>query len=138
MNPALEAQAVGRVHRLGQKREVEIIQLVVKDSVKEWLASLIRKKYGAASANPIDAAAKAAPVGSLATDKSVLLAQEFDYLLGVSKETEAAEAVSAPTAAMAAASAATVPPAIVKTESVRRSKRNDNNQDDPDVDGMEV
>jgi SNF2 family DNA or RNA helicase len=34
LNAALEAQAIGRVHRLGQKRQVEIIRLIVKDSIE--------------------------------------------------------------------------------------------------------
>jgi len=34
-NPAVEAQAsIERVHRLGQKRNVKIIRLVMKDSVE--------------------------------------------------------------------------------------------------------
>jgi SNF2 family DNA or RNA helicase len=32
-NPALEAQAIGRVYRLGQKRRVETIRLLMNDSV---------------------------------------------------------------------------------------------------------
>lgn len=34
LNPALEAQAIGRVHRLGQKRQVEIIRLIVDNSIE--------------------------------------------------------------------------------------------------------
>ena len=46
MNPALEAQAIGRVHRLGQKRDVEIIRLQVKDSLESRLVGSLKEKYG--------------------------------------------------------------------------------------------
>jgi superfamily II DNA or RNA helicase len=45
-NPALEAQAVGRVHRLGQKRSVEIIRLLMKDSVDSRMVEMLEKKHG--------------------------------------------------------------------------------------------
>ena len=45
-NPALEAQAIGRVHRLGQKRPVEIIRLVVKNSVETRIQKMLKKKFG--------------------------------------------------------------------------------------------
>ena len=49
MNPALEAQAVGRVHRMGQKREVFVKRLVMKDSVEAQIMKLsTRKMKGAA------------------------------------------------------------------------------------------
>lgn len=34
LNPALDAQAIGRVHRLGQKRQVEVVRLVVENSIE--------------------------------------------------------------------------------------------------------
>jgi hypothetical protein len=34
-NPALEAQAIGRCHRLGQKRPVETIRLIAKGSFEK-------------------------------------------------------------------------------------------------------
>lgn len=49
-NPALEAQAIGRVHRLGQKRPVEIIRLVVKDSVETRIQKMLHKKFGSPTA----------------------------------------------------------------------------------------
>jgi SNF2 family DNA or RNA helicase len=49
LNPALEAQAIGRVHRLGQTKAVEITRLVVKDSVESRIMDVQRKKYGAKS-----------------------------------------------------------------------------------------
>jgi hypothetical protein len=49
MNPAVEAQAVGRVHRLGQKREVEITRLIVEDSVETRMLKYLELKYGISS-----------------------------------------------------------------------------------------
>ncbi|KAF2684131.1 DNA repair protein rad5 [Lentithecium fluviatile CBS 122367] len=43
-NPAAEAQAVDRVHRLGQTREVEIKRFIMKDSFEEKMLELQRKK----------------------------------------------------------------------------------------------
>ena len=34
-NPALEEQAMARVHRIGQKRPVTTIRFVMKDSLEE-------------------------------------------------------------------------------------------------------
>ena len=49
LNPALEAQAIGRVHRMGQTREVCITRLVMQRSVEERIleaqkASLLPEK----------------------------------------------------------------------------------------------
>lgn len=43
-NPAAVAQAVDRVHRLGQTRPVRIIQLVMKESIEEKILELAKKK----------------------------------------------------------------------------------------------
>jgi superfamily II DNA or RNA helicase len=34
LNPALDAQAIGRVHRLGKKRQVEVVRLIVENSIE--------------------------------------------------------------------------------------------------------
>jgi len=52
-NPALEAQAIGRVHRLGQKRAVTITHLVMEDSVETRIRTMLEKKYGSASATAV-------------------------------------------------------------------------------------
>jgi len=106
-NPALEAQAIGRVHRLGQKRAVTITHLVMKDSVESRIRKMLEKKYGSASATAVldDAegtddddddkkpAAKPAALGSIATDKATVMEDEFDLLFGV--ETTASTAAAA-------------------------------------------
>ena len=43
-NPAAEAQAVDRVHRLGQKRPVTIMRFIMEDSFEEKMLELQRKK----------------------------------------------------------------------------------------------
>eukprot|EP00554_Chaetoceros_debilis_P006480 CAMPEP_0194078492 /NCGR_PEP_ID=MMETSP0149-20130528/4871_1 /TAXON_ID=122233 /ORGANISM="Chaetoceros debilis, Strain MM31A-1" /LENGTH=345 /DNA_ID=CAMNT_0038759767 /DNA_START=150 /DNA_END=1187 /DNA_ORIENTATION=- len=49
MNPALEAQAVGRVYRLGQRKSVKIIRMQMKNSFESRLVGVLKKKYGEAT-----------------------------------------------------------------------------------------
>jgi SNF2 family DNA or RNA helicase len=48
-NPAAEAQAIDRVHRLGQKREVQTVRYVMNDSFEEKMLELQEKKRKLAS-----------------------------------------------------------------------------------------
>lgn len=48
-NPAAEAQAVDRVHRLGQKRAVRTVRYIMKDSFEEKMLELQDKKVKLAS-----------------------------------------------------------------------------------------
>ena len=90
-NPALEAQAIGRVHRLGQKRQVEILKLIVKDSFEERMVKFLEKKYGKKSEGKSENEDKKdssdkkihAQVGNLISDKVKLVTEEFDTLFGV-------------------------------------------------------
>ncbi|KAJ5582928.1 SNF2-related protein [Penicillium sp. DV-2018c] len=43
-NPAAVAQAVDRVHRLGQTRDVQIFQFIMKNSIEEKILELAKKK----------------------------------------------------------------------------------------------
>ncbi|KAH8427467.1 DEAD/DEAH box helicase [Aspergillus melleus] len=43
-NPAAVAQAVDRVHRIGQTREVTTVQFIMKDSIEEKIFELAKKK----------------------------------------------------------------------------------------------
>jgi SNF2 family DNA or RNA helicase len=43
-NPAAEAQAVDRVHRLGQQRDVHIMRFIMRGSFEEGILELQRKK----------------------------------------------------------------------------------------------
>ncbi|KAJ0978965.1 hypothetical protein J5N97_014439 [Dioscorea zingiberensis] len=48
-NPAAEEQAMDRVHRIGQKEEVRVIRLIVKDSIEERVLELQERKKKLAS-----------------------------------------------------------------------------------------
>ena len=90
-NPALEQQAIGRVHHLGQTREVEIVRLLVKDSIETRIQVYLNKKYGKAEADMDGDTEKKADigvVGNIATDepKSKIMADEFDILFGVCED----------------------------------------------------
>eukprot|EP00814_Leptocylindrus_danicus_P022439 CAMPEP_0116044192 /NCGR_PEP_ID=MMETSP0321-20121206/26858_1 /TAXON_ID=163516 /ORGANISM="Leptocylindrus danicus var. danicus, Strain B650" /LENGTH=157 /DNA_ID=CAMNT_0003525251 /DNA_START=505 /DNA_END=978 /DNA_ORIENTATION=+ len=90
LNPALVTQAVGRVHRIGQTRQVQIVRLVMKDSIEERMEIFLKRKYGDISddKSPNDSnqtAATMAIVGSIAHEsvKSENLDCEyFDLLFG--------------------------------------------------------
>lgn len=43
-NPAAVTQAIDRVHRIGQKRDVTTVQFIMKDSIEEKIADLARRK----------------------------------------------------------------------------------------------
>ena len=43
-NPATEAQAVDRVHRIGQTRKVMVYRLVAKDTIEEKVMALKARK----------------------------------------------------------------------------------------------
>jgi len=43
-NPAIEQQAIDRVHRLGQTSDVQVIRYIAKDSIEENMVQLQQKK----------------------------------------------------------------------------------------------
>ena len=43
-NPATEAQAIDRAHRIGQTKEVEVVRLLVHDSIEEQVVSMSQAK----------------------------------------------------------------------------------------------
>ena len=49
-NPAVEAQAVDRAHRIGQTRHVFAYRLIARDTVEERVLELQRQKRGLADA----------------------------------------------------------------------------------------
>ena len=107
-NPALELQAIGRVHRLGQKRNVEITRLVVKSSVESRMVQMLEAKYGstggeerangAVAANThsttMKKASDVAVIGSLKSDKTDIVKEEFDFLFGIDGDNSESDAPS--------------------------------------------
>ena len=53
-NPALEAQAIVRVHRLSQKRNVEVVRFIMKDSVEPRIQKMLKNKYADSSTDNED------------------------------------------------------------------------------------
>lgn len=43
-NPAIEEQAMDRVHRIGQKEDVKIVRLIARDTIEERILQLQEKK----------------------------------------------------------------------------------------------
>lgn len=43
-NPAQEDQAIGRVHRIGQTKEVNVFRFLMKDSIEESIEGMHEKK----------------------------------------------------------------------------------------------
>ena len=97
-NPALESQAIGRVHRLGQTREVQITRFIVEDSIESRLVTFLERKYG--PRNKVDTKKEGAKenekemdkdknntaiVGNVAQDKAELMMDDFDLLFGVGR-----------------------------------------------------
>jgi hypothetical protein len=66
LNPALEAQAVGRVHRMGQTRDVRVTRLVMAGSVEERILEAQKAIVGPALPRdpPSVASATSAPATS--------------------------------------------------------------------------
>ena len=43
-NPAVEAQAEDRAHRIGQTRPVQVFSYLVPDSIEQWIGDILREK----------------------------------------------------------------------------------------------
>lgn len=84
LNPAAEAQAIGRVHRLGQQRPVKILRLIVENSIESRIVEFLKKKFSLSSSDAL--VADVANVGSMQSDKSQLVREELDALFDVKSE----------------------------------------------------
>jgi SNF2 family DNA or RNA helicase len=49
-NPAVEAQATDRAHRIGQERPVTVYRLITKDTIEESIVALYEHKRALAEA----------------------------------------------------------------------------------------
>jgi len=78
LNRALELQAIGRVHRLGQKSKVQVTRFVVDDTVEARLVQVLEAKYGKSSTH----GTYEKPLGSQTSDKVDMVKEEFDCLFG--------------------------------------------------------
>ena len=105
MNPALEAQAIGRVYRLGQRKPVTVIRMRMKDSFESRLVKVLKRKYSSpkpeseeekksednsaqSSTNQTvssTADVVSANVGHMKNDKTNLMTEEFDALFGITE-----------------------------------------------------
>ncbi|KAF9195988.1 hypothetical protein BGZ49_002924 [Haplosporangium sp. Z 27] len=43
-NPAVESQAIDRIHRLGQTKPVDVIRFIIKESIEENILDLQKRK----------------------------------------------------------------------------------------------
>lgn len=110
-NPALEAQAIGRIYRMGQRKSVKVIRMYMAQSFETRLLGVLEKKYSSSrnkekrSTLDIDGSESNASdtdtsssdmlepitsctqvVGHMMKDKSDLVKDEFDTLFGVEAE----------------------------------------------------
>ena len=85
LNPALEAQAVGRVHRMGQTRDCHITRLIIANSIEERIVDMLYKKPSVPSdADGGSAASPADGPGAVSEAGSVGAASEADRAGGAS------------------------------------------------------
>jgi SNF2 family DNA or RNA helicase len=63
-NPAVEAQAVDRAHRIGQRRQVFVYRLVARDTIEEKVMALKARKAALFSRVVDDDALMSAPLGA--------------------------------------------------------------------------
>ena len=70
-NPAVEAQAIDRAHRIGQERKVFAYRLIAADTIEQKIVELQSKKRELAEA--IITAENAAPSALTAEDLELLL-----------------------------------------------------------------
>lgn len=80
-NPAVENQATDRVHRLGQKKDIQVYRLIMKDSVEEKIELLkVRKKsyFDSLFSNEEGAAAA---ISQEKNSSNYLSVEDFKFLL---------------------------------------------------------
>ena len=97
MNPALEAQAIGRSWRMGQTRAVTVHKLFIKDSVEERIMQLVSQRVapggkaaeGSSAMDALRASKGKAKIlvseiaGAIRDDKQALRLTELELLFSV-------------------------------------------------------
>jgi SNF2 family DNA or RNA helicase len=84
-NPAAEAQAVDRVHRLGQTREVTTVRYIMEDSFEEKMLELQEKKKKLASLSMDRDADGAGPGGRRHVDRGEMAKKRLEDLRSLFK-----------------------------------------------------
>lgn len=76
LNPALEAQAIGRAWRMGQVRKVKVVKLCVQGSVEDKIVEVVKAKQngGVGMGSDLNLA------GNISEDKAVMNLKEMDLL----------------------------------------------------------
>ena len=105
LNPALELQAIGRVHRLGQKRKVEIVRIVMTNTVETRLMKVLKRKYGKsndtnttkATRTPTPTTASAAAITASNKKSKAMEEEEEDEDFNQSKKATATATTAAAT-----------------------------------------
>lgn len=104
MNPALEAQAIGRIYRLGQRKPVTVVKFVVQNSFESRLIKILKRKYGNVSKpKPLETdkavdktsedtkeacpntSVSGANLGHMKSDKVEMMTEEFDAMFGITE-----------------------------------------------------
>eukprot|EP00588_Corethron_pennatum_P014502 CAMPEP_0194278084 /NCGR_PEP_ID=MMETSP0169-20130528/10224_1 /TAXON_ID=218684 /ORGANISM="Corethron pennatum, Strain L29A3" /LENGTH=1400 /DNA_ID=CAMNT_0039022199 /DNA_START=51 /DNA_END=4253 /DNA_ORIENTATION=+ len=81
LNPALAQQAIGRVHRLGQRNRVVVKHLIIENSIESRLRKMLEVKYDSASdaLSPIKKSLTSHVVKETYNGKK----EEFDLIFGM-------------------------------------------------------
>eukprot|EP00903_Cladosiphon_okamuranus_P014611 g13549.t1 len=84
LNLALEKQAIGRVHRLGQTRPVTVTKLVLENSVETRILAMQERQASGSGSAGSSSTAQSGISGSLARDVAKhLKVEEYNALFGV-------------------------------------------------------
>ena len=90
LNPALEEQAVGRVHRMGQTRPVTVKRMWVSDSIEQRIAKVVKDRSRTGADDGAGPSHGRRPLsgtnltaGALKADKQQLKSAEWAYLFNI-------------------------------------------------------